>query len=212
VAHEVRNPLFSISATLDAFESRFRNTEGFERYLTVLRGEITRLTNLMRDLLDFGRPSRPDFTKCRMEEVVDAAVSACAPLARRKAVEICWRRGGVAPLVLAERARVSQVFQNLIENGVHFSPPGGLVDVALQTGVDDGSPWVECAVRDSGPGFEPTDLPRLFEPFFTRRRGGTGLGLSIVKRIVFDHGGDVSAENHQDGGAVVRVRFRAVKG
>jgi PAS domain S-box-containing protein len=212
VAHEVRNPLFSISATLDAFESRFRNTEGFERYLTVLRGEITRLTNLMRDLLDFGRPSRPDFTKCRMEEVVDAAVSACAPLARRKAVEICWRRGGVAPLVLAERARVSQVFQNLIENGVHFSPPGGRVDVALQTGADDGSPWVECAVRDSGPGFEPTDLPRLFEPFFTRRRGGTGLGLSIVKRIVFDHGGDVSAENHQDGGAVVRVRFRAVKG
>jgi PAS domain S-box-containing protein len=210
VAHEVRNPLFSISATLDAFESRFRSTEGFDRYLSVLRGEITRLTNLMRDLLDFGRPTRPDFSQCRMEEVVEAAVSACAPLARRKSVEVSWPRGVVAPPVLADRARVSQVLQNLIENGVHFSPPGGRVVVALGTGADGESPWVECAVHDSGPGFDPTDLPRLFEPFFTRRRGGTGLGLSIVKRIVYDHGGEVSAENHRDGGAVVRVRFRAV--
>jgi signal transduction histidine kinase len=211
VAHEVRNPLFSISATLDAFESRFGKTEGFERYLSVLRGEIVRLTILMRDLLDFGRPSRPDFSECRVEEVVEAAVSACTPIARRKSVEIAWPRGAAVPAVLADRARVSQVLQNLIENAVHFSPPGGRVEVALVEAVADGERWVECRVRDSGPGFEPSDLPRLFEPFFTRRRGGTGLGLSIVKRIVYDHGGEVSAENHVGGGAVVTVRLRAVR-
>ncbi len=211
VAHEVRNPLFSISATLDAFESRFGRTEGFERYLSVLRGEIVRLTTLMRDLLDFGRPSRPDFTECRMEEVVEAAVSACAPLARRKSVEIAWPRETAAFPVLADRARVTQVLQNLIENAVHFSPQGGRVEVALGTAGDGEERWVECAVRDSGPGFDPADLPRLFEPFFTRRRGGIGLGLSIVKRIVYDHGGEVAAENHESGGAVVKVRLRAVR-
>jgi PAS domain S-box-containing protein len=211
VAHEVRNPLFSISATLDAFESRFGKAEGFERYLSVLRGEIVRLTTLMRDLLDFGRPSRPDFSLCRMEEIVEAAVSACGPLARRKAVQIEWPRGRAVPPVLADRARVSQVLQNLIENAVHFSPQGGRVHVALAAAGAPEDQWVECAVGDSGPGFDPTDLPRLFEPFFTRRRGGTGLGLSIVKRIVYDHGGEVSAENHPQGGAVVRVRFRAVR-
>jgi len=210
VAHEVRNPLFSISATLDAFESRFRNIEGHERYLSVLRGEIVRLTGLMSDLLDFGRPSRPDFSECSIEDVVEAAVSACGTLARRKSVEIHWPRRAGAPLVLVDRARVSQVLQNLIENAVHFSPPGGRVDVALSDGHDGREPFVECAVRDSGPGFDPADLPRLFEPFFTRRRGGTGLGLSIVKRIVYDHGGEVSAENHAEGGAVVKVRLRAV--
>jgi PAS domain S-box-containing protein len=211
VAHEVRNPLFSISATLDAFESRFGRTEGFERYLSVLRGEIARLTTLMRDLLDFGRPSRLDFVECRMEEVVDAAVSACAPLARRKSVEIAWPRATAAFPVLADRARVTQVLQNLIENAVHFSPQGGRVEVSLGPAGDGGDGLFECAVRDSGPGFEPADLPRLFEPFFSRRRGGTGLGLSIVKRIVYDHGGEVAAENHPSGGAVVKIRLRGVQ-
>jgi signal transduction histidine kinase len=112
--------------------------------------------------------------------------------------------------VFADRARVSQVLQNLIENAVHFSPPGGRVEVALRAGGAGAERHVEASVKDSGPGFDPADLPRLFEPFFTRRRGGTGLGLSIVKRIVYDHGGDVTAENHAEGGAVVRVRLRAV--
>jgi signal transduction histidine kinase len=146
-----------------------------------------------------------------MEEVVEAAVSACAPLARRKSVQIVWPRGAAVLPVLADRARVSQVLQNLIENAVHFSPQGGRVEVALESDGDVPEGWVECAVRDSGPGFDPTDLSRLFEPFFTRRRGGTGLGLSIVKRIVYDHGGEVAAENHESGGAVVKVRFRAVR-
>jgi PAS domain S-box-containing protein len=211
VAHEVRNPLFSISATLDAFESRFGRTEGLERYFSVLRGEITRLTTLMRDLLDFGRPNRPDFSECRMEEMVEAAVSACTPLARRKSVEIVWPRGDGAFPVLADRARLTQVLQNLIENAVHFSPRGGRAEVSLAAVGDADETFVECAVRDSGPGFDPADLPRLFEPFFTRRRGGTGLGLSIVKRIVYDHGGEVTAENHASGGAQVKVRLRAVR-
>jgi len=211
VAHEVRNPLFSISATLDAFESRFGRTEGLERYLSVLRGEIARLTTLMRDLLDFGRPNRPEFSECRMEEIVEAAVLACAPLARRKSVEMDWPRSPAAFPVLADRARISRVLHNLIENAVHFSPPGSRVGVSLATAGSGDDVFVECAVKDSGPGFDPADLPRLFEPFFTRRRGGTGLGLSIVKRIVYDHGGEVAAENHPSGGAVVRIRLRAVR-
>jgi PAS domain S-box-containing protein len=207
VAHEVRNPLFSISATLDAFESRFGKTEGYKRYLGILRGEIVRLTTLMKELLDFGRPSRPDFSECLLEDIVETAVLACQPLGRRKSVEVAWPQSATHPAVWVDRARMTQVVQNLVENAIHFSPAGGRVEIALRTAVNDEGEWVECAVQDSGPGFAPADLPRLFEPFFTRRRGGTGLGLSIVKRIVYDHGGDVAAENHPPGGAIVRVRL-----
>ena len=132
VAHEVRNPLFSISATLDAFESRFRNIEGHERYLSVLRGEIVRLTGLMSDLLDFGRPSRPDFSECRHR---GRGRGGGLGLRRRSRAARRWRSPGRAGparrAVLVDRARVSQVLQNLIENAVHFSPPGGRVEVAL---------------------------------------------------------------------------------
>jgi signal transduction histidine kinase len=213
VAHEVRNPLFSISATLDAFESRFGGTESYQRYLAVLRGEIGRLTTLMKDLLEFGRPSEPDLAECDLEEVIRTAIQACGPLLRRKGVEVRQHDPEeVAPLVLVDRVRMTQVLQNLIENAVHYSPPGGCVTVALGRDDDEQGEWVECSVRDSGPGFAPADLEQLFEPFFTRRRGGTGLGLSIVKRIVYDHGGDVFARNHPEGGAVVVVRLRRAAG
>ena len=210
VAHEVRNPLFSISATLDAFESRFKDKQTYGRYLAVLRGELGRLTTLMKDLLEFGRPSEPDLGECDLTEVIKAATHACAPLLERRGVETVGPGDGAAvPPVLADRVRMTQVLQNLIENAAHFSPKGGRVEVSLEMAGDVDGEWVECAVRDSGPGFAPDDLARLFEPFFTRRRGGTGLGLSIVQRIVYDHGGDVFARNHPEGGAVVVVRLRS---
>jgi PAS domain S-box-containing protein len=212
VAHEVRNPLFSISATLDAFESRFGATEGYERYLAVLRGEIGRLTTLMKELLEFGRPSEPDLGECDLQDVATAAIRACGVLLEKRNVEVVRLDApeGLPP-VEADRARMTQVLQNLIENAAHYSPPGGRVEVALGWSDGEDEEWVECAVRDSGPGIAPADLDQLFEPFFTRRRGGTGLGLSIVKRIVYDHGGDVSARNHPEGGAVVAFRLRRAR-
>jgi PAS domain S-box-containing protein len=211
VAHEVRNPLFSISATLDAFDARFGRTDGYERYLGVLRGEISRLTTLMKDLLEFGRPSRPDLGTCQVEDAIRAAVHTCEPLARRQGVDVEWTVGEGVPPVLADRGRLVQVLQNLVENAVYFSPRGGRVGVAVEWRAPAEEEWVEVSVRDSGPGFAAADLPRLFDPFFTRRRGGTGLGLSIVRRIVYDHGGEVFAWNHPEGGAVVAVRLRRAR-
>jgi signal transduction histidine kinase len=90
---------------------------------------------------------------------------------------------------------------------VRHAPPKSAVIVEAERMRVDGEQWIDCRVRDEGPGFRPEDLPRIFEPFFTRRRGGTGLGLSIVQRIVEDHGGRIFAGNRADGGAVVTVRL-----
>ncbi len=202
VAHEVRNPLFGITATLDAFESKFKRRTEYRRYLDVLRERVGRLNELMRQLLDYGKPPRLDLAEACPREVVAAAVAACAPLAEQTGVEVAQAAEPDLPRLMADRGRVVQIFQNLLENAIQHSPAGGRV---LIRAVTAGEGVVRFVVEDSGPGFRAEDLDRLFEPFFTRRRGGTGLGLSIVQRIAEQHGGEVAAANRPGGGAVMTV-------
>jgi PAS domain S-box-containing protein len=206
VAHEVRNPLFGISATLDALEAHVeagQDLDELPQFLQVLRGQLGRLTGLMQDLLDYGRPAAIEPHLQPLGPVVARAASACDPLARRCGVEIRAVLPGGLPRFRLDRDRLSQALINLIENAVQHSAEGGAVVVEASRLPDQ----VEIAVRDSGPGVAPEDLPHLFEPFFSRRAGGTGLGLSIVQRIVEEHGGSVSAANRPEGGACLSVRL-----
>lgn len=204
VAHEVRNPLFAISATVDALESRFGDRLELGPFLQILRGERDRLVNLTRDLLVYGKPVAPVLAPGSLGDVIEEAGRACATLAEQSGVALDLR--AVAPgLALArDREGLFLVFKNLLENAVQHSPRGGTVAVEARRAGE----WIEWTVRDAGPGFRPQDLPLLFDPFFSRRPGGTGLGLSIVQRVVRAHGGEIAAANHPDGGAVVRVRLR----
>jgi signal transduction histidine kinase len=107
-----------------------------------------------------------------------------------------------------DRPRLLQVFENLLRNAIQHSATGSIVEVQA---VREGD-RVAIRVEDRGPGFRDEDLPRVFEPFFTRRRGGTGLGLSLVQRIVDDHHGQIEARNREGGGASVRVALSAGPG
>jgi signal transduction histidine kinase len=207
VAHEVRNPLFGITSTLDALAVRVGDPEELRPHMATLRAEVGRLDALMRDLLDYGRPTTEASARGRLEEVVSEAARATAALAGQRRVRVdCGLQGELPPLFM-DRGRMVQVFQNLIDNAVRHTPEGGTVRV--RGGVADyaGASWVTCTVDDDGPGFPPGDEAKAFLPFFTRRQGGTGLGLPIVQRIVDQHGGTVEAANHPGGGARLTVRL-----
>lgn len=207
VAHEVRNPLFGISSILDAMDARLGAREEYQRYVSVLRGQLDRLAELMRELLEYGRPQSLELSPGSTEDVVALAVDSCRPLAERSEVKLVNDvRRGFAPVAM-DRRRLLQVFQNLIENAIQHSPRHGVVGVEAEETREDGLRWIACAVKDSGPGFRSEELARIFEPFFSRRRGGTGLGLSIVQRIVEEHGGRISVANRPEGGAVMTVRL-----
>jgi signal transduction histidine kinase len=206
VAHEVRNPLFGISSTLDAFEARVGRTSDYQRYVSTLRGEVDRLGMLMTDLLEYARPTALEISPVALPEVVTQAMRICEPLARRHGVVIENAVPAQLPLVPLDRRRMAQVVHNVIDNAIRHSSPGDRVRVEA-TLLEDGRS-LRLAVRDCGRGFEGRDLPKLFEPFFTKRKGGTGLGLSIVQRIVEQHGGQVQATNHPGGGAEVAVTLR----
>jgi signal transduction histidine kinase/CHASE3 domain sensor protein len=209
VAHEVRNPLFGITSTLDALQARLHGQPELGRHLSVLRGETSRLQKLMQDLLDYGRPVPHVRSRTDLYAVIQRALAICAPLAREAGVRVASDLAGDAPLLELDPQRIEQVFVNLIENALQHSSAGQEVSVSACHDAAFGQAGVVCTVRDQGPGFRDEDVQRIFDPFFTRRRGGTGLGLSIVQRIVEEHGGQVSASNHAEGGAVLRLRLPA---
>ncbi len=207
VAHEVRNPLFGISSILDAFETRFSDRTEYQRYTTVLRDEIGRLTVLMEELLEYGKPFRGDMYLVSMEEMITRSVRACLPAAEVAQVKLASYVEESLPKIKIDRRRLSKVFVNLIENAIQHSPHGSVVSVEAQRVADGAYEWVQCAIRDSGPGILPEDLPKIFEPFFSKRRGGTGLGLAIAHRIMQEHGGKMIAGNNPEGGACMIARF-----
>ncbi|HWQ35181.1 MAG TPA: PAS domain S-box protein [Blastocatellia bacterium] len=206
VAHEVRNPLFSISATLDAFEARHGQKGDHQQYVSVLRGEVDRLSKLMQDLLQYGKHAAPELTETSLNEVVSQALESCQALAQQAGCRVTSQIAEDFRL-MADREQLQQVFQNLIDNALRHSPSGGTVVVSAAAFDHAGEPWLSCSVRDNGPGFPAEFIDKVFEPFFSRRRGGTGLGLSIVQRIIEGHGGEVTAANPSEGGAVVTVKL-----
>ncbi|HBP5565748.1 TPA: HAMP domain-containing sensor histidine kinase [Pseudomonas aeruginosa] len=207
VAHEVRNPLFGISSTLDALEASANGGRGGERHREVLRREVGRLNKLMTDLLEYGRPPGEAFASGRLGQVIAEAARICGPAAEAAGVDIVQRVDGCDGALPMNHGRLLQVFVNLIENAVQHAPAGSQVTVAARMLADNGQRLAECRVEDSGAGFAPQDLPFIFDPFFTRRRKGTGLGLAIVQRIVEEHKGSIEAGNAAQGGAVMRLRL-----
>ena len=207
VAHEVRNPLFGISSIIDAFETRFSDRTEYLRYTNVLRDEIGRLTILMEELLEYGKPFRGDLYLVSMEEMVARSVRACVPAAEVAQVNLESRVEDSLPKIRIDRRRLSKVFVNLIENAIQHSPQKGSVTIEAERISDGNHEWVQCAIRDRGAGIAVEDLPKIFEPFFSKRRGGTGLGLAIAQRIMQEHGGKLIAGNNPEGGACMIARF-----
>jgi PAS domain S-box-containing protein len=207
VAHEVRNPLFGISSILDAFETRFSDRTEYKRYTDVLRDEIGRLTVLMEELLEYGKPFRGELFIASLEEIIARCIRACLPTAEVANVTIQSDFSPLLPKVKIDRRRLSKVFVNLIENAIQHSPTAGVVKIEARRVSDGDNEWIQCSVKDSGSGIAAEDLPRLFEPFFSKRRGGTGLGLAIAQRIMQEHGGKMVATNNPEGGACMIASF-----
>jgi signal transduction histidine kinase len=201
VAHEVRNPLFSISASVDALDSELGARPEIAEYAALLRSQVQRLGRLMQDLLDYGKPSVLRRGPTRLADVVRRAARSCAILGRERHVRVEEDLATDLPPLDIDAVRVEQALENLLANAIQHAPAGSIVRVAgrlEQTGLE---PMARCTVEDEGPGVPVQSLEQVFEPFFSRRKGGTGLGLAIVQRVAEAHGGDVIAENRPGAGA-----------
>lgn len=206
VAHEVRNPLSGIISVTEALFEELGEREELQPFRMHLRRQVDRMSTLMEDLLSLGRPlQRSQMFVTTVSSLLTSCVSWWQTARGDGTGHVTLSLSAPAGecRVLVDGAKMQQVFVNLIDNAVqHAGGEEGAVVVSAEPGAEA----VTMAVRDRGPGIAPELLPRLFEPFYTTRKGGTGLGLSIVHHIVHSHGGEVVVENNHDGpGATVLI-------
>jgi signal transduction histidine kinase len=210
VAHEVRNPLFGMSAMLDAYDDELR-AEQLGEFSDRLREQVTRLTHLMAELLEYGKPVRVTKVPGTLPDLIEEVIASRTSLASDAGVTLRNTVNGNLPSMAMDRPRLRQVFDNLVDNAVQHSAAGGTVTLSATEAGRGGRRWIEVRVEDEGRGFNPDDLGHVFEPFFTRRERGIGLGLPIVQRIVEEHAGNVTAANRTEGsGALITVSFPAL--
>jgi signal transduction histidine kinase len=203
-SHQLRTPLTAIRLRLENL-SRDVTQPGQDELAGAL-AEVERLGALVDSLLALARADAGTAPAGRvpLSELVEERVGAWTALAEERGLHVVAQSDG-NPVVHGSRDRVGQVLDNLIENAVEVSPPGGTVTVAARKS----QPWVELRVRDEGPGLAAEERRRAFDRFWRGRRGeGSGLGLAIVRRLVEADGGSVELESAEGGGleAVVRLR------
>jgi len=207
IAHEIRNPLNTISLTcryierLVAQSSQDRRLRAeVNKNFEIVSGELGRLSRTLDDFLLLAKPAALDLADCELDALVDEALALFSREFEAAHVQLVRRRGGPLP-VAADADRLRQVFANIIKNSIQAMPEGGALTVATSTA--DGEARVTFA--DTGPGIAPAHIHRVFEPYFSTKRSGLGLGLSLSLKIVRAHQGSIDAANQPGEGAVFTV-------
>ncbi|MSO49969.1 MAG: HAMP domain-containing sensor histidine kinase, partial [Acidobacteria bacterium] len=213
VSHELRTPLTAIRGYVEALLDSPLDRDQTQKFLAIVARHAARMERLVTDLLRLARldarQETLDQTLCQTQPLLAAVVAEMDNAVEARDLRVTTRVNPDAEVVFGDPAKLHDVFRNLLENAINYSPQGGEIEMAA---IRDGN-VVDVSVSDSGPGIPEGELNRIFERFYrvdrsrTRDPGGTGLGLSIVRHLVELHGGRVWALNRKGGGAVVHVRL-----
>jgi signal transduction histidine kinase len=206
VAHEVRNPLMIIKASLRSL--RKEASPEAQEALADIDHEVERLDRTVADVLDFARPVRLDCAPADLNAICREAVQATRASGEAPEVGLVLDEG--LPPVVTDAERLRTVLVNLLSNAQDsvrekgVSPDGGRPPIELRT-FGAGPARATVVIEDRGKGIAVEDLPHVFEPYYTTKRTGTGLGLAIAKNIVESLGGSVSAESRVGEGTAIRL-------
>ncbi|MFH1261962.1 MAG: ATP-binding protein [Pseudomonadota bacterium] len=205
MAHEIRNPLTSVSGAIEVLRSERSASPEDRRLMDIVVRETDRLNFLLTDFLLYARPTPPQFEDVSLDRVVQETVDLFASSLGDTRVRL---KADLEPNIglWGDSKRLCQLVWNLIKNASEsMGKDGGEVSVRLQEDPKRGDITIE--VRDQGPGISSEIREKVFQPFFTTKSKGSGLGLAVVHRIAEEHGGSVSVENGTGGGAIFRAVF-----
>jgi signal transduction histidine kinase len=197
LAHEVRNPLNSATLQLQLLERKVSkgsvDSDALKAIIGIVKAEIARLENLVRDFLAFAKPQSFEPRPGDLNRVVEAVLALLAVEVKDANIQVCCELDAALGQVVFEEQSVKQVLLNLTRNAIEAMRPLGRGTLTLVTRPVVGKAAVALQVLDDGPGFDENSP--VFDAFYTTKEGGTGLGLAIVHRIVTEHGGTIGVES-----------------
>jgi signal transduction histidine kinase len=207
IAHEVGNPLTSISSLVQMLQRRDCDDYAREK-LALVNGQLQRIQTTLRELVQFSRPATSERSRQSLGEILEEALSIAKYYHRTKGRHVRAEIPPDLPPLVGVREQLVQVFLNLVLNAIDATERGGRIELTALQQVDS----AVVRVADDGPGIKPENEGRLFQPYFTTKRHGTGLGLFVTRKLVAAHGGTVEYRPRPEGGALFLVRLPLADG
>jgi PAS domain S-box-containing protein len=203
VTHEVKNPLVVIGGFARSLLRESGLSHGQREKLEIIAGEVKRLEGLLEEIQDFSKPLRLNRERLHLGPFLEGEISILrdSEICREVRVDVSVEGD---PVVRADREKLRQVLVNLIKNSLEAMEKRGNILVKAAQGSEG---HVEITVEDDGKGIPEDKVEDLFQPFFTTKPGGTGLGLPLCRKIVGDHGGDMTMRPRPGGGTIVTIRL-----
>jgi signal transduction histidine kinase len=208
LAHEIKNPLAGIKASMEVLSMDTALTE--ENRDVLLKGveQIKRIEVLLKALLNFARPPKPHFMPADINSVLDITIGLSLRHPQfatkgSKAITVVKEYDTRLPKTMADSQQLQQVFMNLLLNAADAMPDGGMITV--QTSHCDSGRSLHVQIADTGSGIDEGVVDKIFKPFFTTKPQGTGLGLAITKRLIEQHGGSINVKNNHAKGVAFMI-------
>jgi len=208
IAHELNNPLATVSLRVESLLAQVPKHDPKRRALEVIDQEVERMGHLVANLLQFSRRNQPQISTVNVREEIIHTLDLIAHHLRNRRIRVVREFAPDVPMMHADRELLRQLFLNLLTNASDAMPQDGTLTVRAAAGVlESGAPGVVMEFIDTGVGIAPADLPKVLEPFFTTKPEGqgTGLGLSICRRIVQGHHGTFNIVSDVGQGTTVRI-------
>ncbi len=208
LTHELKNSLAGIKISVEVLLDELSLSDEDRNVLVGMIHEIRRIELLMRDLLNFARPSRPQYAFVNINTILDTAMTfslrnVSASADGSSLITSVKDFDEHLPRTMADPMQLQQVFMNLLINAVECMPGGG--SIMVKTAYDAPGDRIYITISDTGKGVDEELINRIFEPFFTTKPKGTGLGLPITRRLIEQHGGIMRLENNSYGGATFSI-------
>ncbi len=205
IAHEIGTPLNVISGNAEYIMMEMGEDNPYKEELETIISQAERIANLIKQLLEFARPRKPNYTKVDVNRELLHVVELLKHQFEKANIKLNLNLSENIPTIYADCSQIHQVFLNIIVNAIHAINENGLIEI--ETFSRDG--YVNIKFKDNGIGILPEHLDRIFEPFFTTKEAGkgTGLGLAVSKRIVDEHNGKIEVESTPGVGTTFTIKF-----